>query len=364
MDYTAEIQTKLGRVRQLLKEHQVGAIWLRRVDNLAWITGGLDTAVNTADEAGIASLVVTANSATIFTNSIEAPRLRNEDRIEERGFEVRFSPWEAPQPVEIGSTLATDLPLESALNLSGEIVKLRSALMPVEVDRFRRLGKSCADAMNAAIRRTKPGMTEFEIAGVLAGETYSRGVRPIVVLIATDERITQFRHPLPTNKVMDKYAMLVLCGRQHGLVCSITRLVHFGKLPDEARRKMDACAEVDAAMIAGSMPGTTLEAVFKIAQDAYARVGFDGEWKLHHQGGTAGYSARELLGVPGEKFTLAPGMVCAWNPSITGVKSEDTVLVPAPGGKPEVLTAIDGWPVKDVTVGGVTLPRPIILEIL
>jgi antitoxin VapB len=116
-------------------------------------------------------------------------------------------------------------------------------------------------------------------------------------------------------------------------------------------------------MIAASMPGATLESVFKTAQDAYARVGFDGEWKLHHQGGTAGYSARELLGVPGEKFVLAPGMVCAWNPSITGVKSEDTILVPAPGGKPEVLTTIDGWPTQNVTVGDLTLPRPLILEV-
>ncbi len=363
MDYTAEVQDKLGRVRQLLKDHQIGAIWLRRVDNIAWLTGGLDTAVNTADVQGIASLVVTATSATLFTNTIEAPRLKQEDRIEERGFTVRFSAWETPQPVEIGSTLATDLPLEGALDLSGELVGLRSALLPVEIARFRRLGQSCAEAMQAAIQRTRPGLTEFEIAGIVAGETYRRGARPIVVLVATDERIAHYRHPLPTSKVMDRYAMLVLCGRQDGLVCSITRLVHYGPLPDDLRRKMHACADVDAAMIAASQAGATLDAIFQTAQAAYARAGFDGEWKLHHQGGTAAYNARELLAVPGEKFTLAPGMVCAWNPSITGVKSEDTILVPEAGGTPDILTAIDGWPTQTVTVGGMTLARPLILEV-
>ena len=62
----------------------------------------------------------------------------------------------------------------------------------------------------------------------------------VVNLIATDERIFNFRHPLPTHKRLERYAMLVLCGRQRGLVCSITRLVHFGRLPDDLRRKAEA----------------------------------------------------------------------------------------------------------------------------
>lgn len=347
-----------------MKEQKIGALWLRRVDNVAWITGGLDTAVNTADVLGIASIVITPTGATLWTNTIEAPRVRGEDHIEERGFEVRFSPWEKPLPVEIGSTLGTDFPIPDAKDLSAELTQLRAHLMPVEVERFRSLGKSCAEAMNAAIHQTRPGMTEGQIAGLLSSETRSRGASPIVVLIATDERIHNFRHPLPTGKVMDKYAMLVLCGRKEGLVCSITRLIYFGHLSDDQRRKMHACAEVDAAMIAASKPGVSLNDLFKVAQDAYARAGFDGEWKLHHQGGIAGYTPRELLAVPGEKFALAAGMACAWNPSITGVKSEDTILVPEAGGKPEVITMIDGWPAKTVIVDGVAIQRPLIVEMV
>ena len=57
---------------------------------------------------------------------------------------------------------------------------------------------------------------------------------------------------------MERYAMLVLCGRKWGLVCSITRLVHFGALSDEVRRKMQATAQVDATFIAATRPGQTL----------------------------------------------------------------------------------------------------------
>jgi antitoxin VapB len=56
--------------------------------------------------------------------------------------------------------------------------------------------------------------------------------------------------------------MLILCGRREGLVCSITRLVHFGRLPDDLRRKAEAVASVDAAFIDATRPGCTLDEVF------------------------------------------------------------------------------------------------------
>ncbi len=363
MDYSNEVQTKLARARALMAEHGLSALWLRTVNSVAWITGGVDVAVNHADTIGVASVVITPDSATVYTNAIEGPRLRGEDGVEARGFALKASPWESEQPPELGSAPGVDVPTAGAKDLSRAVKIVRSRLLPVEVERFRALGRACGAAMNAAIRRVRPGMTEWQLAGVLAEETYAQGVTPIVVLIATDERIFRYRHPLPTGKTLDKYAMLVLCGRREGLVCSITRLIHFGPLPDEIRRKMDACAQVDAAIIASSQPGASLDALFKTLQDAYARAGFADEWRLHHQGGTGGYAAREFIAVPGETETLEPGMVCAWNPSITGVKSEDSILVPQVGGAPEIVTAIEGWPTLPVTVNGRTIPRPSILEV-
>ncbi|NDJ78027.1 MAG: aminopeptidase P family protein [Chloroflexi bacterium] len=361
MDYTAEVGTKLERVRALMAEHQLGAVWLRRSASVAWITGGIDVAVNTADVLGVASVVVTPDNATMWTNTIEAPRLQAEDGVEGRGIELRVSPWEQPQPVELGATLGTDFPLEGAKDLTREIAIQRSRLLPVEVERFRQLGGACAEAIHRAINRVKPGNTDHEIAAALSYETRAVSTNPIVVLVGVDDRVHAVRHPLPVGQVMDKYAMLVLCGRRDGLVCSVTRLVHFGKLSDDLRHRMDATADVDAAMIAASRPGTSLEEMFKITQDAYAQAGFADEWKLHHQGGLAGYNPRELLAVPGEGVQLEGDMVCAWNPSITGTKSEDTILVTNDG--PEVLTPLYGWPMRAVEVGGMTIERPLILAI-
>jgi Xaa-Pro aminopeptidase len=362
MDYSSEVQTKLGQLRVLMAEKKVDAVWLRSVNNVAWITGGIDAAVNTADTVGVFTVLVTRDKAQIIASTIEGPRVSKQDQAEARGFEVLSPPWEQGAPLNAPNALGVDGSHPGAVDLSREIGILRSHLMPVEVDRFRALGRSCAGAMEAAIGRVQPGMTEYEIAGALANETFARGVTPIVNLIATDERIFNFRHPLPTAKVMDRYAMLVLCGRKDGLVCSVTRLVHFGALPDELRTKIAACATIDAKINAGSKPGKTLDEMFSLIKTAYAEAGYPDEWKLHHQGGPAGYGAREIIAVPGDMATLQAGMVCAWNPSITGVKVEDSILVTPEG--PEILTEIPGWPTLDVKVDGLTLARPVIKEIV
>jgi antitoxin VapB len=217
--------------------------------------------------------------------------------------------------------------------------------------------------MAGAIQAVRPGQTEYQISGLLAQEADSRGAQAIVNLIATDERIFSFRHPLPTDKQLDRYAMLVLCGRRWGLVCSITRLVHFGPLPDELRRKSEAVAQVDAAFISATRPGRTLGEIFEVAQGAYAKTGYPDEWRLHHQGGPAGFEPREYVAVPGSTDLVVAEQTYAWNPSITGAKSEDTILVGEDGN--EVLTTIPDWPMLSVDVEGQAdlMLRPAILEV-
>ena len=155
--------------------------------------------------------------------------------------------------------------------------------------------------------------------------------------------------------------MLILCGRKWGLVCSITRLVHFGRLPDDVRHKAEACARVDATFIAATRPGETLAKIFQRAVVAYGDVGFADEWQRHHQGGPAGYEPREFLATPDSADVVREGQAYAWNPSVTGTKSEDTILVGADGN--DVITTINGWPMLSVQADGKIIARPAILEL-
>jgi len=359
MDF--EIRAKLDRVRAQMASHNIDTLWLRRVENVAWITGGIDTAVNTASALAPASVVLTQDSQRILTTGIEAPRLALETDLEAFNFEIVASPWESgitPTP-PAAQSLGVDFPFPNAVDLTPDLTSLRFRLLPAEQDRFRSLAVACADAMQHTIHRVRPGHSEHELAAALTYEARGRDITPLVTLVAVDDRISQFRHPLPTGAVLSRCAMLVLGGRRAGLCCSVTRLVHFGPLPADLRRRMDACAEVNAAMIAASKPGATLGDVFRVAQQTDARVGFPDEWQLHHQGGIAGYTPREVLAGPDNPTVLEPGMICAWNPSITGTKCEDSILV---GPSPEIVTAMYGWPTRSFTLDGQTIASPVMLE--
>ena len=359
-----ELNIKLERIHKLLAQFDLDALLLRQSSNFAWATCGAASYINTADSIGNASLLITRTNRFVLTNNIEAPRLMQEEELIKQGWEFRVSPWHDEKDVisELtgGFKLGADISYPNALDVSSEISWLRSQLIYEEGQRYKTLAKLCADGMRQTSHAVHPGMTEYEIAGSLAQQVESRGVQVIVNLIATDERISSFRHPLPTSKKLEQYAMLVLCGRKWGLICSVTRLIHFGPLPPGLRSKAKAIARIDAEMIAATHPGNTLGDVFHKAQTAYASAGFPDEWQLHHQGGSAGYAPREIIATPGSTQPILFGQTFAWNPSITGVKSEDTILVGEHTN--EILTEMADWPTIDIQIGDQIIKRPAILE--
>ena len=363
VDLNCELDQKIGQVRKLMQDKNLDAILLQRFSSMAWATCGADMHINTAASDGSAALLITSQERYVFTNNIEAPRLENEEGLASQEWKFKDSPWYENKNILAEFTermkVGTDGLYAGGVDLSSELAWLRSQLTKDEVARFRTLGKLCGQTMDEAIRAVKPGMSEYKLAGLLAKSAESRGVQAVVNLIATDERIFNYRHPIPTAKKLQCYAMLILCGRKWGLICSITRMVHFGPLTDEIMKKSRAVAEIDAAMIAATRPRHTLADVLNVAVQGYDSFGFEGEWKKHHQGGLAGYEPREITATLTTRQLVACNQVYAWNPSITGSKSEDTILVGEEGN--EILTEISGWPVKEIEIDGVAVKRPLIL---
>jgi Xaa-Pro aminopeptidase len=362
---TSELETKLAAIAELLNDHHLEAMLIRRVPNSAWVTCGASAYVNSASEESTASLLISPSGRHLITNNIEAPRLEQEEGLAAQGWEFHVGPWHESQgqieELARGFRLGADSPYPGAVDLGDAFPRLRINLHEQEQSRLKDLAAKCAIAMDRAIRSVHPGMTEHEIAALSAEEALRLGVLPIVNLVAVDDRVSAFRHPLPTSKVLRKYAMLVLCGRQHGLVCSVTRLIHFGRMPDELRRRAEAVAAVDAAFICSTQPGQRMGQIFRAGLAAYARVGFPQEWRLHHQGGPVGYEPREFLVSEATDDAVRAGQAYAWNPTITGTKSEDTILL-WPDGT-ETLTAITDWPMLEAEFDGHTLSRPAVLEV-
>lgn len=357
----SEIEAKLGRVRDFMARRGLEALVLRRVSHFAWLTDGGASHIMIAHENGGATLVVTAEALHLVTNNIEAPRLEREEGLADLPLTWHVHPWYEPaRPLTAlteGRRLGADFPFPGAADIDGELRRVRAQLTPAESERMVEVGARTGAALEAAARRVRQGMTEFAIAGLITQAAFDQGITPVLALVAVDDRALAYRHPLPTAKTLDRYAMLVICGRAHGLVASATRLVHIGPASADLKARVEAVARVDTVFMQATRPGARLNEILQQAIAAYARVGYPDEWQRHHQGGVAGYESREYIATPTATETVALGQAYAWNPSLVGTKSEDTLIVGDAG--PRIVTATADWP----TIPGLPLPRPAILEL-
>ncbi|MEW6228595.1 MAG: aminopeptidase P family protein, partial [Bacillota bacterium] len=281
-----ELSEKRRRVLDLAAQHGLDGIVLTSLAAVAWFTGGADLHVARNSSEAVGSVLVTEDRLLVLTNSSETSRLRAEEFVG-TCLEVVERPWHQPAAEQIAREarslrigvddyrIAAAIP--GAAYLGPEIAGLRSVLTPAEVDRYREVGRLTGEAIEAAARAVGRGMTEFQVAALLDHALLERGMEPTVTLIAADERIRRFRHPIPTANRVEESCMLITCARRYGLIAAATRIVHFGPLPDDLRRRHLATVSVDAAAIGASRPGVTMGELYERIVAAYAANGFPGE---------------------------------------------------------------------------------------
>ncbi len=368
-----ELQIKQQRIAEFCQMHRLDGVYLQRRNNFAWVTGGRDNHIANNSPAGVAGIVAFADGKRVcFTNTIEGPRFRDEE-LAGTGIEVATYLWHEPShatkkflEMTGGKKIAADVTDAGEFNhfsagmtrLPGEFNELRWSLVPEEIERFRESGKAAAAAMEKACLQVKPGMTEHEIAGILDKEMHSAGGNPVVTLVAVDDRIQKFRHPIPTKQRLRETVMLVSCAESAGLISNLTRFVSFKPLSEEIKKKQQAVCNVDATINLATAPGKTLGDLFGVIAKAYADNGYPKQEDLHHQGGSAGYNGRDEFAIPSSKVVVRPSQAFAWNPSITGTKCEDTIVCHE-AGNIEVLTAHSSdWPsIEGQSPDGNTLRR-------
>lgn len=355
----SEFDQKLARLRSFMAQENVANLLITGQTNFWWLTGGRPF-VNQAVEKACADLLVTADKVYLVANNIEADRLLTEELSGLPLEKAVYSWWEAAGAQSMVREITGGAPVVTEGEVAAKLARLRWNLLPEERVRFADAAKSAATVVEELAYAIKPGMSELEISALMKEKAAAAGVSAFVSLVAADERAYQYRHPLPTAKKVQKYVMLVISGQKHGLYASVTRLVHFGPVPADLRARHQAVANVDAAFIGATRPGAKVSDIFAAGCQAYADMGFAGEWQYHHQGGLAGYNSRELRASADCAEIVASGQVYAWNPTIAGVKSEDTILVAEDG--PVVLTATGKYPVIQAEYRGFRLERPAILE--
>lgn len=361
-----EIQEKEGRVKSFLETKGFKALLLKRQANFSWLTCGGLNLVGITTELGATSLLITGKEKFLISNNIEAPRMVEEEALEQQGFVLRTYSWHEEREAAIvkevvgEGQLGSDVPFPGAVAVPEEIARLRYSLTPEEVSRYRWLGETASRALEQTLMETRRGEKESDVVGKLCSKLWKDRIDPVTLMAAADDRVSRFRHPIPTEKTIEKYLMVSVNARKWGLIVSFTRFAHFGKVPDELNEKYLANVFIDCTFMAATLPGLPAREVLQRGIDAYREKGFPEEWKLHHQGGSIGYAGRDYRTTFNTQEIIQENQAFTWNPSITGTKSEDTILATSKG--PEMITPPVLFPKLRMETEGMSFIRPGILE--
>jgi len=355
----AELAGKRKRIQHLIEELRLDAILISRHENIAWMSAGIvDVRVGLLKETGVASLLITKDDRAFYlTTNNEAPRLAEEE-FSQLDYQPLVQPWyanEVQSSIEsvVGNgAVGADVPIAGMRAVS--LQYLRFQLTATEVERYRWLGRHIASVATTVLLQLRPGMNEKTIQARLAEHLISLDILPSVFLDAVDKRIGEFRHPVPRSGVLKQFGMIGFCARRWGLSASITRFVHFGRMPKELEDRFAAVADVNARLQAATVEGASADMLFEIARAAYASLGYSGEETMHHQGGATGYLEREWVARPGGSERVTTPQAFAWNANLQGAKVEDTVLVQAGSNRSiELLTSTPDLPTVVTRFDGV-----------
>ncbi|GGN88822.1 MULTISPECIES: M24 family metallopeptidase [Haloarcula] len=341
-----------SRLDAYLADEGLEAVWFARPNSFAWLTGG-DNVVDRAGDVGVAAAGYDGDGVTVVTDNIEAPRLSDEELDDDVDVET-FQWYDGGLADTVASVSPT--PAAADFDVPGfervAATALRQPLTDAQTDLYRDLSEETAEAVESVAREITATDTEQAVAAELRGELAARNIDSPVALVGGGERAQRYRHYTPKDEELGSYALLSVTAERDGLYTSCTRTVAFDPpewLEDRTRAAMRVEATALAATRAVGSAGGTAGDVFAALQTAYDAVGWDGEWRNHHQGGAAGFAGREWIATPESEAPVVLPQAYAWNPTVQGAKSEDTHLVTGAGV--ETLSTTGDWP--SVTVEAV-----------
>jgi Xaa-Pro aminopeptidase len=371
--------SKQERLDQLLAENDLDAVWFARPNSFAWLTDGGNNVVDRESDVGEAAVGYDGDGLEVVTNNVEAERLHEEELADDVAI-TEFEWYEKSLAEAVadhsaaadGDDPSADTDHSAAADTDGhsaaadfdvpglesvDASPLRQPLTDEDVERYRDLGRETAEAVEAVCRELRPEDVESEVTSALQVALGARGIEAPVALVGGSERARKYRHYTPTDARLGEYALVSVTAERDGLHASMTRTVAFESEMDDAdlnelgdrhhaARIVETTALGATQAIAGLSGDPT--SVFQAIQAAYEQVGHPEEWRKHHQGGAAGFAGREWIASPemADSATVTTPMAYAWNPTIQGAKSEDTVLVTEDGF--EVLTDTGRWPTTPV----------------
>jgi len=232
------------------------------------------------------------------------------------------------------------------IRLAGAVEQLRALKDADEIESLRNAVELSSKLFRPLLRSMRPGVAESAISAKLEymARRAGAGGMSFETIVASGER-SALAHGVASGAKLPATGFVVL---DYGVVldgyCSdMTRTVHLGKTPAEARALYDAVLDAQLAAISAVRPGVTTGEVDQAARHELKRAKLD-RFFTHSTGHGVGLEIHELPRLAaGNGAVLQPGMVITVEPGVylpgkCGVRIEDMLLVTERGY--EVLTPV------------------------
>lgn len=362
-----DFNEKLGRIRTLLDDSGYEALVLGRRDNFAWLTGGKEGGVIRNMEGSFVYLVFTPGERIAVAMNADI-RKAEEELLCDMGFRFQAVDWKSSSKEEYierlldGKRFLTDILLKGGCFDLDTIYDLEYPMTEREIKRYRKLGALTDDILSRTAEAFREGMTENDLKKEMLKICAQEDVEVDVMQVGTDERVKNYRHCTPTDKVIGKTILLSPVFRKYGLHSNIARMICIGDIPADVRKSYDDVCQIQAEIIGFSREGLLFADLFAKQEELYRKLGYEDEWLMHGHGAPVGYMLSDGGVLYSQDRVMKTGQAYEWFVTVSGAKSAELVMNVE--GKQKILSLAGKWPVKKyVTESGKTVGLPDILVI-
>ncbi len=363
MTVPAEAQEKESRLRTALAEWGYDSAIITRRSNFAWLTCGGDAVSSRVSHTSPVYLVITPAKKYAVGYVMDLPWTM-ESALSGLDYEGIALPTFGKTPEQMalelaGGRAAADDSFLGVADIHARIVRLHEPYTPEEMGRYRQLAAQCSEIQMQLAQWVEPGMTERHVLARMWQLYLERGIEGHYMFVGSDDRLKRFRHPVPSDKAIEKVVMLAPAVAKWGLLISTSRTICFGRPSEELRRRFDAMSTIQATLLARTEFGTPLTSLFDLIMEMFGRVGYPEERTNHFHGGPVGYWAGYAQRMQDPEEVVKPNMAFLYYLTVAGVHTEELMLVDEQGA--EFVTVGAGWPTLDIAVEGRTISVPDIL---
>jgi len=346
-------ESRRERAAQLLGGFKVDALLVTSLHNVRYLTGFTGSSANVLlFKDGQAVLftdprytVQSKQQVTCAIRIVKGPLTKavaaeiSRKRLTRIGFE--------PENINVARMEGLNKALPSKARLipaaEGAIAKLRMIKDEGEIALIRTAVNLNSRALELALKRFRPGMTENAFAAEIDYQSRKLGADgPAFDTIVAAGVRAALPHAHPGAAKVGTGMLLIDMGAfWQGYASDMTRMVHVGPADARYKKAYAAVLEAQLAGIAAVRPGATAAAVDRATRRTLKQHGLEREF-VHSTGHGLGLEIHEgpRLG-KSDKTKLEAGMAITIEPGIYiegwgGIRIEDTVLVTSKGC--EILT--------------------------